>query len=66
MVTNHLIVLIYTLKNNGVINTLKKGVYSTTSKKNFAPAIDKKLNSKNGIQRIDIMNRNINALEYPH
>ena len=36
---------VYTLKINGVINTLKKGVYSTTSKKDFAPAIDKKLSS---------------------
>lgn len=34
---------VYTLKNNGVINTLKKGVYATTSKKDFEPAIDKKL-----------------------
>jgi hypothetical protein len=34
---------VYTLKNNGVINTLMKGVYSTTSNKDFAPAIDKKL-----------------------
>lgn len=34
---------VYTLKNNGVINTLKKGVYTTTRKKDFEPSIDKKL-----------------------
>ncbi|WP_313125828.1 DUF6577 family protein [Proteiniclasticum ruminis] len=34
---------VYTLKDNGVISTLKKGVYTTTRKKNFEPAIDKKL-----------------------
>lgn len=34
---------VYTLKNDGVINTLKKGVDTTTIKKNFAPAIDKRL-----------------------
>ncbi len=34
---------VYTLKNDGVINTLKKGVYTTKSKKDFEPAIDKKL-----------------------
>lgn len=34
---------VYTLKNDGVINSLKKGVYSTMSKKDFEPAIDKKL-----------------------
>jgi len=34
---------VYALKNIGAINTLKKGVYVTTSKKNFEPVIDKKL-----------------------
>ena len=34
---------VYVLKNNGVINSLKKGVYATTSKKDFEPKIDKKL-----------------------
>ncbi len=36
---------VYTLKNDGVISTLKKGVYATNSKKDFEPAIDRKLTS---------------------
>ncbi len=36
---------VYTLKNKGVINTIKKGVYATTRKKDFLPPIDKKLTS---------------------
>ena len=34
---------IYALKNEGAINTLKRGVYATTSKKEFEPAVSKKL-----------------------
>lgn len=34
---------IYVLKNDGVINTLKRGVYSTKSKKNFEPVVSNKL-----------------------
>lgn len=34
---------VYKLKNSGVINTLKKGVYTVTSKKDFEPIIDNKL-----------------------
>ena len=34
---------VYALKNNGVISTLMKGVYTTTIKKDFKPIIDKKL-----------------------
>jgi hypothetical protein len=34
---------VYALKKNGAINTLKKGVYVTKSKKDFEPVIDKKL-----------------------
>lgn len=34
---------VYSLKDHGVITTLKKGVYATTRKKDFEPAIDKKL-----------------------
>jgi len=34
---------VYALKNDGVINMPKKGVYATTSKRKFEPSIDKKL-----------------------
>lgn len=34
---------VYALKNDGVINTLKRGVYSTKSKKDFEPVVSKKL-----------------------
>ena len=34
---------VYTLKNNGLLNVLKNGVYSMESKKDFEPAIDNKL-----------------------
>jgi len=34
---------VYALKNNGVISSLMKGVYTTRMKKDFKPVIDKKL-----------------------
>lgn len=34
---------VYTLKNDGVIHTLKRGVYATKNKKDFEPAINKRL-----------------------
>jgi len=34
---------VYALKNHGVINTLKRGVYVTKIKKNFEPIVGKKL-----------------------
>lgn len=34
---------VYALKNDGVINTLKRGVYATKSKKDFEPTVSKKL-----------------------
>lgn len=34
---------VYALKNDGAINTLKRGVYSTKSKKVFKPVVNKKL-----------------------
>ncbi len=34
---------VYALKNNGVINTLKRGVYTTKSKKDFQPTVSKKI-----------------------
>jgi len=34
---------VYTLKNNGVITTLKRGVYTTKNKKDFEPVVDSKL-----------------------
>ncbi len=34
---------VYALKNEGVIDTLKRGVYTTKSKKDFEPAVSKKL-----------------------
>lgn len=34
---------VYALKNDGVINTLKRGVYATKRKKDFEPAVSRKL-----------------------